>query len=182
VIKFIAEKLVQSRGILWCHNEAAITCLLRSALVLPMDEKIFKENISLCRRLSGQAAAKKMWWCGRNPDDYLSITSGILGEQKPKCILMCADHEWRSLWLAWIAGMKKFDPSQVKFVQELSVILARTIFNIKVNERTRKLYRGSTIEQRTSGEARGIAANAEEMQATQENSARTFSLKSRWKK
>jgi PAS domain S-box-containing protein len=72
------------------------------------------------------------------------------------------------------AGFKKFDPSQVKFVQELSLILARTIFNIKVNERTRKLLAES---QEMSNELKEkqevLRQNAEEMQATQEELQRS---------
>jgi PAS domain S-box-containing protein len=67
------------------------------------------------------------------------------------------------------AGFRKFDPSQVKFVQELSLILARTIFNIKVNERTRKLLAESqqmSTELKENSEV--LRQNAEEMQATQE--------------
>jgi PAS domain S-box-containing protein len=72
------------------------------------------------------------------------------------------------------AGFKKFDPSQVKFVQELSLILARTIFNIKVNERTRRLLSES---QQMSNELKEktevLRQNAEEMQATQEELQRS---------
>src|SRR5262249_24465038 len=64
--------------------------------------------------------------------------------------------------------------SQVNFVKELSLILARTIFNIKVNERTRKLLAES---QEMSNELKEkqevLRQNAEEMQATQEELQRS---------
>ncbi|MEQ8926102.1 MAG: PAS domain S-box protein, partial [Fulvivirga sp.] len=67
------------------------------------------------------------------------------------------------------AGFEKFDSGKVKFVEELSLILARTVFNIKVNERTRKLLEESQAMSSELQEKQEILRqNAEEMQATQE--------------
>jgi PAS domain S-box-containing protein len=72
------------------------------------------------------------------------------------------------------AGFKRFDPSQVKFVQELSLILARTVFNIKVNERTRNLLAESQAMSNELKEKQEVLRqNAEEMQATQEELRRS---------
>jgi PAS domain S-box-containing protein len=72
------------------------------------------------------------------------------------------------------AGFNKFMPSQVKFVQEISLIIARTVFNIKVNERTRSLLGES---QKMSNELQiqqeVLRQNAEEMEATQEELKRS---------
>ncbi|HLZ17754.1 MAG TPA: PAS domain S-box protein, partial [Cyclobacteriaceae bacterium] len=60
------------------------------------------------------------------------------------------------------------------FVQELSVILARTIFNIKVNERTRKLLsEAQQLSNELQEKQEVLRQNAEEMQATQEELKRS---------
>lgn len=109
------------------------------------------------------------------PDDYLTITSGLLSEQKPKCILIVPLITDEKVFGALeFAGFEKFNESQVKFVQELSLTIARTIFNIKVNERTRRLLGES---QKMSNELQEqqeiLRQNAEEMEATQEELKRT---------
>src|SRR6185295_17544879 len=108
-------------------------------------------------------------------DDYVSITSGILGEQRPTCILIVPLITNEEVYGGLeFAGFKKFDPSQVKFVQELSLILARTIFNIKVNERTRRLLSESQeMSTELKEKTEGLRQNAEEMNATQEELRRS---------
>src|SRR6185436_18056561 len=72
------------------------------------------------------------------------------------------------------AALKKFNPSQIKFVQELSQIIARTVFNIKVNDRTRRLLAESQAMSSELKEKQLVLnQNAEEMQATQEELKRS---------
>ena len=73
-----------------------------------------------------------------------------------------------------LAGFNKFDPSQIKFIRELSVMLARTIFNITVNERTRMLLAESQeLSNDLKEKQEVLRQNAEEMQATQEELKRS---------
>lgn len=109
------------------------------------------------------------------PDDYMTITSGLLGDQKPKSILIVPLITNEQVFgVVEFAGFSKFLPSQVKFVQEISLIIARTVFNIKVNERTRSLLSES---QKMSNELQiqqeVLRQNAEEMEATQEELKRS---------
>jgi PAS domain S-box-containing protein len=98
-----------------------------------------------------------------------------LGDQRPKSILIVPLITNEEVYgVLEFAGFRRFDQSQVKFVQELSLILARTIFNIKVNERTRKLLAESqemSTELKEKQEV--LRQNAEEMQATQEELKRS---------
>ncbi|MGK7394719.1 MAG: PAS domain S-box protein [Candidatus Cyclobacteriaceae bacterium M3_2C_046] len=109
------------------------------------------------------------------PDDYVTITSGLLGDQRPKCILIVPLITDEKVFGALeFAGFEKFNDSQVKFVQELSLIIARTIFNIKVNERTRKLLAESQeMSNELQQQQEILRQNAEEMEATQEELKRT---------
>ncbi len=109
------------------------------------------------------------------PRDYVTITSGLLGEQRPKSILVVPLITNEQVFgVMEFAGFDKFTPSQVKFVQEISLIIARTIFNIKVNTRTSALLEES---QKMSNELQiqqeVLRQNAEEMEATQEELKRS---------
>lgn len=103
-------------------------------------------------------------------DDYTAITSGLLGEQKPKCLLVVPLITNEKVYgVIELAGFKKFTPGEVQFMEEVSLIIARTIFNINVNDRTRRLLQES---QRMSSELRvhqaELQENAVEMEKTQE--------------
>ncbi|MBS1681887.1 MAG: PAS domain S-box protein [Bacteroidetes bacterium] len=181
VIKFIATKIGAIQGVFYDVNTGDRNNMLieiRASFAYSR-KKYLKKSFRFAEGLVGQAAAEKDIIIRTEiPDDYLSITSGILGEQKPNCILIAPLITNEEVYgLVEFAGMKKFDPSQVKFVQELSVILARTIFNIKVNERTRKLL---TESQELSNELQEkqevLRQNAEEMQATQEELKRSNTM------
>ena len=121
--------------------------------------------------LVGQAAAERDTVLRTEiPADYVTITSGILGDQRPGCILMVPLITDEKVYgVLEFAGYGKFDQGKVKFVEELSLILARTVFNIKVNERTRRLLSESQAMSSELQEKQEILRqNAEEMQATQE--------------
>ncbi|MBL7859298.1 MAG: PAS domain S-box protein [Cyclobacteriaceae bacterium] len=177
VIKFILEKIGAIQGAFYVVNDEGRqkTIDLRASYAYNR-KKYLKASFKFAEGLVGQAAAEQDTILRTEiPDDYVSITSGILGDQRPKCIMIVPLITNEEVYgVLEFAGFRKFDPSQVKFVQELSLILARTIFNIKVNERTRKLLAES---QEMSNELKEkqevLRQNAEEMQATQEELKRS---------
>jgi PAS domain S-box-containing protein len=178
VIKFILEKIGAIQGAFYVVNEddnGKAHIEMRASYAYSR-KKYLKAKFRFAEGLVGQAAAEKDTVMRTEiPDDYVTITSGILGDQRPTCILIVPLITNEEVYgVLEFAGFKKFDPSQVKFVQELSLILARTIFNIKVNERTRGLLAES---QEMSNELKEkqevLRQNAEEMQATQEELKRS---------
>src|SRR5260221_3357621 len=178
VIKFIAEKIGAVQGVFYdVNNDNRNQMLIEvRASFAYSRKKYLKKTFRFAEGLVGQAAAEKdVVLRTEIPDDYLSITSGILGEQKPKCIMIAPLITNEEVYgLLEFAGMKKFDPSEVKFGQELSVILARTIFNIKVNDRTRKLLsEAQQLSNELQEKQEVLRQNAEEMQATQEELKRS---------
>jgi PAS domain S-box-containing protein len=178
VIKFIIEKIGAIQGAFYIVNDddANRPVIEMRASYAYSRKKYLKAKFRFAEGLVGQAAAEQDTVLRTEiPDDYVSVTSGILGEQRPRCILIVPLITNEEVYgVLEFAGFKKFDASQVKFVQELSLILARTIFNIKVNERTRKLLAES---QEMSNELKEkqevLRQNAEEMQATQEELQRS---------
>ena len=178
VIKFILEKIGAIQGAFYAVNDddARKPVIEMRASYAYNRKKYLKASFKFAEGLVGQAAAEQDTIVRTEiPDDYISITSGILGDQRPKCILIVPLITNEAVYgVLEFAGFKRFDPSQVKFVQELSLILARTIYNIKVNERTRRLLAES---QEMSNELKEkqevLRQNAEEMQATQEELTRS---------
>lgn len=105
------------------------------------------------------------------PDDYATITSGILGEQKPQCILLVpliTDEKLQGV-IEFASIEKEIPELTIRFLKELGEIIARTVFNLKNNHRTEQLLIESqkmTSELQENEEQ--LRLNAEEMRATQE--------------
>jgi PAS domain S-box-containing protein len=178
VIKFILDKIGAIQGAFYVVNESqnGQPVIEMRASYAYSRKKYLHAKFKFAEGLVGQAAAEKDTILRTEiPQDYVSITSGILGEQKPTCILIVPLITNEEVYgVLEFAGFKKFDQSQVKFVQELSLILARTIFNIKVNERTRRLLSESQAMSNELKEKQEVLRqNAEEMQATQEELQRS---------
>ncbi|MEM6522192.1 MAG: PAS domain S-box protein [Bacteroidota bacterium] len=134
-------------------------------------KKHIEVSFKFAEGLVGQAAAEMDTVLRTEiPEDYITITSGILGDRRPTAILIVPLITQEKVYgVLEFAGLKEFNASMVKFVEELSVILARTVFNIKVNERTRQLLSESqTMSSELQEKQEILRQNAEEMQATQE--------------
>jgi len=178
VVKFILEKIGAIQGAFYVVNDdnPQHPMIEMRASWAYNRRKYLKAKFRFAEGLVGQAAAEKDTILRTEiPDDYVSITSGILGDQRPKSILIVPLITNEEVYgVLEFAGFRKFDDSQVKFVQELSLILARTIFNIKVNERTRRLLAESQAMSNELKEKQEVLRqNAEEMQATQEELKRS---------
>lgn len=139
-------------------------------------KKHLKGRFKFAEGLVGQAAIEQDTLLRTEiPRDYVSITSGLIGERRPECILIVPLITNEEVYgVLEFAGFGKFDSSQVKFVQEISLITARTVFNIKVNERTRNLLSESQkMSHELQIQQEELRQNAEEMAATQEELKRT---------
>lgn len=177
VIKFILEKIGAIQGAFYVVNEEdePVTIEMRASYAYGR-KKYLQKQFRFAEGLVGQAVAEKDTILRTEiPDKYMTISSGILGDQRPACLLIVPLITNEEVYgVLEFAGFKKFDSSQVNFVKELSLILARTIFNIKVNERTRRLLEESQAMSNELKEKQEVLRqNAEEMQATQEELQRT---------
>jgi len=105
------------------------------------------------------------------PDEYVSITSGILGDRKPRSLLLIpliTDEKLQGV-LEFAAVEDHIPELTIRLLKELGEIIARTFFNLKINQRTEKLLHESqqmTLELQENEEE--LRQNAEEMRATQE--------------
>lgn len=105
------------------------------------------------------------------PDDYVTITSGILGDQKPRSLLLIPlITEEKLQGVMEFASLESHIPAlTISLLKELGEIIARTFLNLKINQRTEKLLQESqmmTLELQENEEE--LRQNAEEMRATQE--------------
>lgn len=177
VIRFILKKIEAIQGAFYAVNdEGSEPVIEMRASYAYGRKKYLQSKFKFAEGLVGQAAIEKGTVMRTEiPDDYVTITSGILGEQRPTCILIVPLITNEEVYgVLEFAGLKKFNSSQVKFVEELSLILAQTIFNIKVNERTRKLLQeAQAMSNELKEKQEVLRQNAEEMQATQEELERT---------
>ncbi len=173
IIRFTIEKVGAIQGAFLVVNDAKIELCAAFAY---NRKKYLNSTFRIGEGLVGQAVAEKSVVLRTEiPDDYLSISSGILGDIKPSCILimpLIADE--KVYGAIELAGFSKFNPSQTRFIEELSVMLARTIFNITVNERTRTLLaEAQTMSNDLKEQQESLRQNAEEMQASQEELTRS---------
>jgi len=181
VIKFIITKIGAIQGAFYVVEEDEETDFyeiqMKSSYAYNR-KKHLQTKFAFADGLVGQAAAEKDTVMRTEiPDEYVTISSGILGDQKPTCILIVPLITNEKVYgVLEFAGFERFNEGHVKFVEELSLILARTVFNIKVNERTRMLLEESqTMSNELQEKQEVLRQNAEEMQATQEELTRSNS-------
>jgi len=178
VIAYLTEKIDAVQGAFYVVNddEQDNTFIELKASYAYHKKKYLNGKFKFAQGLVGQVAAEKAGILRTEiPEDYVSITSGLIGEQRPRCILINPMITEEKVYGALeFAGVHRFSEMQIKFIDEISVIVARTIFNIKVNERTRILLEES---QKMSNELQEqqevLRQNAEEMASTQEELKRT---------
>jgi len=105
------------------------------------------------------------------PEDYATITSGILGDKKPSSILivpLITEEKLQGI-LEFASIEDEFSKLTIEFLKELGEIIARTLYNLRMNQKTEKLLQESqqmTAELKANEEQ--LRQNAEEMRATQE--------------
>ena len=121
--------------------------------------------------LVGQAAFERDIIYRREiPDDYVTISSGILGDKKPKTLLLSpliSDEKLQGV-IEFASLNDDMPDKTLRLIQEVSQIIAQTIFNLKVNTQTEKLLREAQemtkLLQKNEEELR---KNADEMRKTQ---------------
>jgi len=131
-----------------------------------------KQVIPIGKGLIGDVAfEKEMIYRTEIPDDYFHITSGILGDKKPKSIVivpLLQEDELQGVFE--IAYLQTSLPKHVlNFAEELSSVIGRTFYNLKINERTELLLKESQEMTVTLKEnEKQLQLNAAEMLEAQE--------------
>ena len=134
-------------------------------------KKILQSEFQFGEGLVGQAAIEKdIILRTEIPEDYPTISSGLLGDKKPESILITPlSLEDEVYGVIELASLRKFNDLQINFLKELSEVIARTIHNIRVNEQTRLLFEESEkMRSELSIQKQQLIENAEKMIQTQD--------------
>ena len=179
VLAFVTEKIGGIQGAFYTveEKEGKEALIVMKASYAYHKNKYLKKQFKFAESLVGQCAIEKDTILRLEiPDDYMTISSGLLGDRKPKCLLfvpLITNNE-QVYGVLEFAGFERFSSTQIKFVEEISIIIARTIFNIKVNERTENMLQESQqLSEELQYQQEILRQNAEEMEATQEQLRRT---------
>jgi PAS domain S-box-containing protein len=110
------------------------------------------------------------------PEDYVSISSGLLGDSKPRTLLfipLITDEKLQGV-IEFASLDEKIPKLSIQFLLELGEIIARTIYNLKINQKTELLLRESrTMTEELQENEQTLKENAEIMQSTQEQLRKT---------
>ncbi len=171
VLEHLVKYIDAIQGAIYLYNEENDTLVNLSAYAYNRKKYITRE-FKVGYGLIGQCAYEKDYiYRTEIPDDYFTITSGLVGEKKPASLLIVPlKTEDMLQGVVEIASLNPEIPDQtITLVKELGSIIARTVFNLRVNQKTERLLEESqklTIELRENEEK--LKENAEEMRVTQE--------------
>ena len=136
-------------------------------------KKFISQQFSIGEGLVGQCAYEMDYiYRTEIPADYISISSGIMGDQKPESILLVPlisnDSLQAVLEFAFIK--ERIPKLTIQFLLELGEIIARTLLNLKMNLRTQTLLeesRSMTVELKQNEDL--LQDQARDMITTQRN-------------
>jgi PAS domain S-box-containing protein len=103
------------------------------------------------------------------PEDYLTISSGLLGDRKPNCLFITPFLSNETVYgVIELASFQKFTSHQCQLIKELSNIIARTVANVKINNRTYTLLKESELmSAELRSQKKRLLQNAEALIQTQ---------------
>jgi PAS domain S-box-containing protein len=177
-IKSLIEYINAIQGAFYFYNEE--TRILKNIASYAYNRrKYINQEFAVGVGLIGQSAYEMATiYRTEIPDNYVTISSGILGETKPKSILivpLISDEKLQGI-IEFASIDDEIPELKIKFLEQLSSIIAQTVFNLKVNARTEALLQDSqkmTEELKENEEE--LKQNAEEMKATHDELERSNS-------
>lgn len=177
VLKYLCNRIGAVQGAFYVIDEKSEkTPIHLTSSYAYSKKKHLKAQFGFQEGLVGQAATERDYILRTEvPEDYMHVTSGLIGEQKPRCIFIIPLITNDKLYgILEFASFDIFTEGHIKFMEDVSEIIARTIFNIKVNDNTRRLLEQS---QRMSSELKEqqeeLKSNAVHMEETQEELKKT---------
>ncbi len=171
VLEHLVKYIDAIQGAIYLYNEESHTLVNLSTYAYNR-KKYLTQEFRIGQGLIGQCAYEKDYiYRTEIPDDYFTITSGLLGDKKPASLLivpLISDETLQGV--VEIASLSPEIPEQsISLVKELGDIIARTVFNLRVNQKTERLLEESqkmTIELQVNEEK--LKEHTEEMRVTQE--------------
>lgn len=176
ILEHLVKYIDAIQGAIYLYNEEEDMLVSLSTYAYHR-KKYMAQHFKVGFGLIGQCAYEKDHiYRTEIPDDYFTVSSGLLGEKKPASLLivpLISDDTLQGV--VEIASLSPEIPEQtIELVKELGNIIARTIFNLRVNQKTEKLLQESqkmTLELQSNEEK--LKENAEQMRLTQEELKRS---------
>jgi PAS domain S-box-containing protein len=166
--------LIQGRFYIWNSEESTLNL---SAAYAYKRKKYINQVFKIGEGLIGQAAFERQSiYRVEIPAEYVSITSGILGDKKPGSLfIMPLISEQQIQGVIEVANIQDHIPSKViELIEQLGPIIGQVLFSVSVNEKTEKLLEEAQIlteELRENEEE--LHQSAEEMRMTHEELAKS---------
>lgn len=141
-------------------------------------KKYLSQEFSLGEGLIGECAYEMdIIYRTEIPDDYVTITSGVIGDRKPKSLLLVpliSDEKLQGV-LEFASLQEEIPELTILFMKELGEIIARTVFNLRINQKTERLLQESQqMTEELQENEEQLRQNAEEMRATQEELQKSY--------
>lgn len=143
VLVFLIKKIKGIQGAFYIieqnDNEKAIINMV--ACYSYNRKKYLEKTFKFGEGLVGQAALEKEYiYRTEIPGDYPTFTSGLLGDKKPNSLLILPLISNEKLFgLIEFASLNPINPLEIQYLIDVSTVIAQTLFNLNVNERTNKL-------------------------------------------
>ena len=183
IISYLVQYLEANQGGMFVIKEEDNEKYLELSGCYAFERKKFLEKrVSIGEGLVGQCVLEKeTTYMTDIPERYINITSG-LGKAVPRnLVIVPLKNDQVIEGVIEIASFQKIEKHHIEFLEKLGEIIAASITNTRINERTQKLYQNSQeqAEQLRSQEEE-MRQNMEELTATQEEMRRNaFDLERR---
>jgi PAS domain S-box-containing protein len=170
VLKALIEYLGAIQGAFYLFDGDEV--LKRSAMYAYNRHRFDYNEFKIGKGLVGAAAyEKQIIYRTEIPDDYWSVTSGILGDNKPKALLIIPLLQEEVLQgVIEVAFLNNhLENKHLSYAEEVSKTIGQTIYNLKISARTEKLLQESQSLTKTLKKNEDqLRENAQEMIETQE--------------
>jgi PAS domain S-box-containing protein len=140
IISYFCERVNAIQGSIYVFEPSSNSFKLKATYAYHR-KKILQAEFAHAQGLVGQCAAEKDFIIRSEiPDNYFVISSGILNDAKPKHLVFCPliDNE-KVYAIVELAFFKPFLEVHKEFIKEVSLIAARAIYSLQVNQTTLRL-------------------------------------------
>ena len=171
VLENLCDYISVEQGAMYLYEENSDTlkCIATHAY---NRRKYLNQEFRMGHGLVGQCAYEMDFvYRTEIPEDYISISSGILSDQKPQSIVLVpliSDEELQGV-MEFASIQPKIRKIYIQLLLELGEIIGRSVYNLKMNRKTEDLLAESrNMTKKLQANEQTLQENARIMQKTQE--------------
>jgi len=170
VLETLVNYVNAAQGVFYIYDDDTSRLKLNASYAFSR-RKFLQDEVYVGEGFVGQAAIERdIIYRTEIPDNYMHITSGILGEKKPDSLLVVPLFMEEKLQGVFeLASIREFKPVEIDFIKEIALIVAQVIYRLKTAKKTERLLQESQLlTQELKQSEEQLRQNAEEMRVTQE--------------